>query len=136
MEIGAGSGYAAAVLARIAGEVYTIEYIEKLAETALGALVKIGSDNVQVIHADGTLGWQQEAPYDAIVVTAGGPRIPETLKSQLKIGGCMVIPVGTRERAQELVRVTRLSEIDFKTEDLADVRFVPLVGEEGWGGNR
>jgi len=98
--------------------------------------VKIGSDNVQVIHADGTLGWQQEAPYDAIVVTAGGPRIPETLKSQLKIGGCMVIPVGTRERAQELVRVTRLSEIDFKTEDLADVRFVPLVGEEGWGGNR
>jgi len=136
LEIGAGSGYAAAVLARIAGEVYTIECIENLAESALSALIKIGSDNVQVIHADGTLGWQQEAPYDAIVVTAGGPRIPETLKSQLKIGGCMVIPVGTRERAQELVRVTRLSEIDFKTEDLADVRFVPLVGEEGWGGNR
>jgi protein-L-isoaspartate(D-aspartate) O-methyltransferase len=132
LEIGAGSGYAAAVLARIAGEVYTIEYIEKLAENALGALVKIGCDNVHVIHADGTLGWELEAPYDAIVVTAGGPRIPESLKQQLKIGGCMVIPVGTQERAQELVRVTRLSETDFKTEDLADVRFVPLVGEEGW----
>jgi protein-L-isoaspartate(D-aspartate) O-methyltransferase len=132
LEIGAGSGYAAAVLAQIAGEVYTIERIEQLAHSANTALAKIGCDNVHVIHGDGTLGWEQEAPYDAIVVTAGGPRVPDSLKHQLKTGGCLVIPVGNDTRAQELVRVIRESEDEFRTEDLADVRFVPLVGEEGW----
>lgn len=132
LEIGAGSGYAAAILARIASKVYSIERIAPLAESARSALSKAGYSNVEVINADGTLGWEQEAPYDAIVVTAGGPRVPDSLKNQLKIGGCIVIPVGTQERAQELVRVTRVAETEFKTEELADVRFVPLVGEEGW----
>jgi protein-L-isoaspartate(D-aspartate) O-methyltransferase len=80
LEIGAGSGYAAAVLAQIAGEVYTIERIDQLAQSADAALTKVGCDNVRVIHADGTRGWEQEAPYDAIVVTAGGPRVPDSLK--------------------------------------------------------
>jgi len=132
LEVGAGSGYAAAVLAQIAGEVYTIERIGQLAQKAGSVLSENGYENVHVIHADGTLGWPQQAPYDAIVVTAGGPEVPESLKSQLKTGGRLVIPVGTDTRAQELVRVTRVSQTGFKTEDLSDVRFVPLIGEQGW----
>jgi protein-L-isoaspartate(D-aspartate) O-methyltransferase len=132
LEVGAGSGYAAAVLAEIASEVYTIERIAQLAQKAGAALSEIGCENAHVIHADGTLGWPDLAPYDAIVVAAGGPEVPESLKNQLKTGGRLVIPIGTDTRSQELVRVTRISETDFKTEDLADVRFVPLIGEQGW----
>jgi protein-L-isoaspartate(D-aspartate) O-methyltransferase len=132
LEIGAGSGYAAAVLGEIAGEVYTIERVGALAERAREALATLGYDNVHVLHADGTLGWADAAPFDAIVVAAAGPAVPDSLKSQLKVGGRLVIPVGPRPYAQELVRVTRVSESDFATEDLADVRFVPLVGEQGW----
>jgi protein-L-isoaspartate(D-aspartate) O-methyltransferase len=132
LEIGTGSGYAAAVLAEIAGEVYTVERIEQLAETAALRLADLGYKNVHVRHADGTLGWSEHAPYDAIIVAAGGPQIPDTLKRQLKVGGRLVIPVGTDQRAQELVRVTRTSDDKFMTEDIADVRFVPLVGQEGW----
>ncbi|MFT5501181.1 MAG: protein-L-isoaspartate(D-aspartate) O-methyltransferase [Woeseiaceae bacterium] len=132
LEIGAGSGYAAAVLAEIAGEVYTIERIEELATHAASTLADLNYENVEVIHADGTLGLPEHAPFDAIVVTAGGPNVPEALKKQLKIGGRMVIPVGSYQGIQELVRVTRLSQSDYKQEDLADVRFVPLVGAEGW----
>ena len=132
LEIGAGSGYAAAVLAEIAGEVYTIERIEELATHAASTLADLNYENIEVIHADGTLGLPEHAPFDAIVVTAGGPNVPETLKKQLKIGGRMVIPVGSYQGIQELVRVTRLSQSDYKQEDLADVRFVPLVGAEGW----
>lgn len=132
LEIGTGSGYAAAVLAQIASEVYTVERIGHLAEGARTALAETDCDNVHVIHGDGTLGWEEQAPYDAIVVAAGGPRVPDSLKNQLKIGGHLVIPVGTHARSQELVRVSRISEQEFKTEDLADVRFVPLLGEEGW----
>ncbi len=132
LEVGTGSGYAAAVLADIAGEVYSIERIDQLAQKARVSLREIGCENVQVIHADGTLGWPDQAPYDAIVVTAGGPRVPGTLRNQLKVGGRLVIPVGIEPRSQELVRVTRLSESEFGTEDLADVRFVPLIGEQGW----
>ena len=129
LEIGTGSGYAAAVLAEIAGEVYTVERIEQLAQEAV---LKLGYKNVHVRQADGTLGWPEHAPYDAIIVAAGGPEIPDTLKRQLKVGGRLVIPVGTHPRAQELVRVTRSLDDKFETEDLADVRFVPLVGKEGW----
>ncbi len=136
LEIGAGSGYAAAVLSQIAGEVYTVERIGQLAEKAAALLVELGYDNVHVLHGDGTLGWKEHAPYDAIVVTAGGPDVPESLKQQLEIGGRLVIPVGTDPRIQELVRVTRLSEVKYKSEDIADVRFVPLVGEEGWAATR
>jgi protein-L-isoaspartate(D-aspartate) O-methyltransferase len=84
------------------------------------------------VHGDGTLGWSAAAPYDAIIVAAGGPEVPESLKQQLKVGGRLVIPVGTDPRAQELVRVTRISNDKFESEDIADVRFVPLVGKEGW----
>src|SRR5271165_2556283 len=132
LEIGTGSGYAAAVLGEIAADVYTVERIGALAEEAASALRTLGYHNVHVVHADGTLGWAAAAPYDAIIVAAGGPEIPASLKAQLKIGGRLVIPVGTDPRAQELVRVTRTSKDDFKTEDIADVRFVPLVGKEGW----
>jgi protein-L-isoaspartate(D-aspartate) O-methyltransferase len=132
LEIGTGSGYAAAVLAEIAGEVYTIERIEELATQAASKLAELGYDNVQVIHADGTLGLAEQAPFDAIVVTAGGPEVPQFLKEQLKVGGRLVIPVGADRNVQELVRVTRLSPSHYRQEDLADVRFVPLVGEAGW----
>ena len=132
LEIGAGSGYAAAVLGEIAGEVYTVERHGQLAEKAASVLADLGYENVHVLHGDGTLGWAEHAPYDAIVVTAGGPKVPQTLKEQLKVGGRLVIPVGADARVQELVRVTRISEDAYEQEDLADVRFVPLIGEEGW----
>jgi protein-L-isoaspartate(D-aspartate) O-methyltransferase len=133
LEIGTGSGYAAAVLAEIAADVYTIERIEGLADMASAVLDDLGYHNVHVRLGDGTLGWPEEAPFDGIVVTAGGPDVPDTLQHQLKIGGRLVIPVGTSSWYQELVRVTRVSETEFKTEDLIPVRFVPLIGEEGWG---
>jgi protein-L-isoaspartate(D-aspartate) O-methyltransferase len=132
LEIGTGSGYAAAVLSRIAKDVYTVERIGQLAEKSASTLAKLGYGNVHVLHADGTRGWPDHAPYDAIVVAAGGPQVPESLKSQLKIGGRLVIPVGADRRLQELVRVVRVSEHEYTTEELADVRFVPLVGAEGW----
>ena len=132
LEIGTGSGYAAAVLAEIAGEVYTVERIGQLAEKAASVLSGLGYHNVHVLHDDGTRGWPDHAPYDAIVVAAGGPKVPEALRAQLKVGGRLVIPIGSDARAQELVRVTRVSQDDYEQEDLADVRFVPLLGQEGW----
>jgi protein-L-isoaspartate(D-aspartate) O-methyltransferase len=132
LEIGAGSGYAAAVLSEIAGEVYTVERIGQLAEKAASTLHDLGYHKVRVLHGDGTKGWPEHAPYDGIIVAAGGPAVPESLKEQLKVGGRLVIPVGQDPRVQELVRITRISEDEYKREDLADVRFVPLVGEEGW----
>jgi protein-L-isoaspartate(D-aspartate) O-methyltransferase len=133
LEIGAGSGYAAAVFSEIAGNVYTVERLGQLADKAAATLADLGYDNVHVLHGDGTRGWPEYAPYDAIVVAAGGPQVPESLKEQLKIGGRLVIPVGADQRSQELVRVTRVSKSEYRSEDIADVRFVPLIGEEGWG---
>ena len=132
LEVGTGSGYAAAVLAQVAGEVYTVERIGQLAEKAAATLSTLGVTNVHVLHGDGTLGWPEHAPYDAIVVAAGGPQVPETLKSQLKIGGRLVIPVGRDRRVQELLRIVRIGPHEYTTEELADVRFVPLLGAEGW----
>jgi protein-L-isoaspartate(D-aspartate) O-methyltransferase len=132
LEIGAGSGYAAAILSRIAGDVFTVERIGELAAKASERLSDLGYHNVHVLHADGTRGWPEHAPYDAIIVAAGGPEVPKSLKQQLAVGGRLVIPVGSDPRIQELVRVTRIGEDEFKTEDIADVRFVPLLGEEGW----
>ena len=132
LEIGTGSGYAAAVLSQIAKDVYTVERIGQLAQRSAATLAKLGYGNVHVRHGDGTLGWPEHAPYDAIVVAAGGPEVPESLKAQLKIGGRLVIPVGANRRLQELVRVVRVSEGEYTTEELADVRFVPLVGAQGW----
>jgi protein-L-isoaspartate(D-aspartate) O-methyltransferase len=132
LEIGTGSGYAAAVLSEIAASVYTVERLGELADKAAAALAELGYDNVHVLHGDGTRGWPQQAPYDAIVVAAGAPQVPESLKEQLKIGGRLVIPVGADQRTQELVRVVRVSKDKYRSEDIADVRFVPLIGEEGW----
>ena len=132
LDIGTGSGYAAAVLSLIVRDVYSIERIESLADTARDTLRALGYDNVQVIHGDGSKGWPAGAPYDAIVAAAAGPEVPESLKEQLKIGGRLVMPVGSDTGAQRLVRVTRLSERDYDVQNLTGVRFVPLLGEEGW----
>jgi protein-L-isoaspartate(D-aspartate) O-methyltransferase len=131
LEIGAGSGYAAAILSRVAHKVYTIERHAVLAETARDRLARLGHDNVEVRCGDGTLGWSEHAPFDAIVVAAGGPEVPPSLLDQLAIGGRLVIPVGT-SRAQQLVRVTRRSATELHREDLGAVMFVPLIGAEGW----
>ena len=132
LEIGAGSGYAAAVLSEIASEVFTIERIGQLAERAAANLAKAGCDNVHVRHADGTEGWSDEAPFDAILVSAGAPDVPKSLMRQLRIGARMVVPVGSDPRSQELIRITRVDDEEYEREDIADVRFVPLIGKEGW----
>jgi len=132
LEVGTGSGYAAAILARVAREVYTIERHAELANTAARRLREHGFDNVQVLHGDGTLGWPEHAPYDAIVVAAGGPEVPRPLLDQLAIGGRLVIPVGEEKNLQSLVRITRTGPDDYNHEELCDVRFVPLVGIQGW----
>ncbi len=132
LEIGTGSGYAAAVLAEIAAEVFTIERVSELADRAADTLGDQGYVNAHVRHGDGTLGWAESAPYDAIVVTAGGPKVPESLKQQLTVGGRLVMPVGTNPLFQSLVQVVRSSDDQFDTTDLGAVRFVALVGKEGW----
>ena len=131
LEIGAGSGYAAAILGAMVREVDTVERIEWLAQTAAERLARLGITNVHVHHADGTLGWSPNAPYEAIAVAAGAPRPPQPLLDQLAVGGRMVLPHGLAEY-QRLVRITRQSATHFIEEDLGDVRFVPLVGAEGW----
>ncbi|MFI5325160.1 MAG: protein-L-isoaspartate(D-aspartate) O-methyltransferase [Candidatus Rokuibacteriota bacterium] len=132
LEIGTGSGYGAAVLSRIAAEVYTVERVRALVEEARDRLAGLGYANVHVLEGDGTLGWAEHAPYDAIVVTAGGPRVPEALLSQLAAGGRLIMPVGSGARHQRLVRVTRTEAPEYRYEDLEEVAFVPLIGAEGW----
>jgi len=132
LEVGAGSGYAAAVLGELARQVYTIERHARLARTAVERLTRDGHMNVHVRHGDGTLGWPEKAPFDAIVVAAGGPGVPESLRRQLAIGGRLVMPVGDVAGSQHLVRITRTAEDQYQEERLGDVRFVPLIGAEGW----
>jgi len=132
LEIGTGSGYAAAILGRLAKDVFSVERIESLATSARLRLASLGFENVHVLHGDGTLGWAEHAPYDAIAVAAGGPEVPKTLLAQLAIGGRLVIPVGKDESSQVLLRVTRLGQDEFREESLTQVRFVPLIGEQGW----
>jgi len=132
LEIGTGSGYAAAILGEIAGEVFTVERVKELADRAAEVLVEQGYANTHVRHGDGTLGWPEHAPYEAIVVTAGGPKVPDTLKQQLAIGGRLVMPVGKSQLFQRLVQVVRISNDRFDSTDLGGVRFVSLVGKEGW----
>lgn len=132
LEVGAGSGYAAGVASRIAGRVYAIERHDALAKLAANRLGRLGYDNVEVRTGDGTRGWPEAAPFDAILVAAGGPRAPEALKAQLKVGGRMVIPVGESRTEQRLIRVTRTGLTGFEEEDLGAVTFVPLIGEQGW----
>ena len=130
LEIGTGTGYAAAVLAELATHVDTIERIPELAATARVRLAAMGY-SINVHTGDGTLGWPSHAPYDAIVVTAGGPRVPPALVEQLAPGGRLVMPVGDVED-QHLLRVTALDNGKCSTEDLGAVIFVPLVGVAGW----
>ena len=132
LEIGTGSGYAAAVLAEIVEQVYTVERHEILVKSSRNRFDHLGYDNIKILHGDGTLGWPEHAPYDAIVVAAGGPDVPDHLKEQLAIGGRMVIPVGNTLSTQKLLRIRRLNEKEFLKEDLGDVRFVPLIGAAGW----
>lgn len=134
LEIGTGSGYAAAVLAEIAAQVYTLERHADLAESARQTLTRLEYRNIKVTHSDGTLGWPAAAPYQGIVVAAGAPLVPQALKQQLAIGGRLVIPVGSSEREQTLMRVTRTDKNHYEEEQLSDVRFVPLIGEAGWPG--
>ena len=132
LEIGTGSGYAAAVLSRCAAEVFTVERIDILAEEARERLESLGYRNVKVQLSDGTMGWQEHAPYDGIVVTAGAPEVPEELQAQLAIGGRLVIPVGPTPYLQNLVRVRKTAQGELKREELCAVRFVPLIGKQGW----
>jgi protein-L-isoaspartate(D-aspartate) O-methyltransferase len=136
LEIGTGSGYAAAVLSRLAREVFTVERLESLANEARERLARLGYRNVRVLCGDGTLGWPEHAPYDAIAVAAGGPEIPKALLSQLSPNGRLVIPVGPDESSQVLVRVVREGDQRFREEPMMPVRFVPLIGEQGWPQDR
>jgi protein-L-isoaspartate(D-aspartate) O-methyltransferase len=131
LEIGTGSGYAAAVMSQIAGHVYTMERFSSLAEEAGLRFKRLGYHNVIVRKGDGSRGWPEAAPFDAIVVAAAAPGIPQALKEQLEIGGHLVIPVGS-EDDQRLLRLTRRDAAVFEEEDLGGVRFVPLIGIEGW----
>lgn len=132
LEIGTGSGYAAAVLAQIAGEVYTVERHQSLTDDARRRLTDLGYRNAHVRCGDGTLGWPEAAPFDAIVVAAGGPQVPESLQTQLAPGGRLVVPVGAARDLQHLTRVTRGPGDAYTQENLGPVRFVPLIGAEGW----
>ena len=132
LEVGTGSGYAAAVMSRIAGRVYTIERHATLAEVARQRFDRLGYDNIEVRAGDGTKGWGGAAPFDAIVVAAAGPGAPLALQEQLDVGGRLVIPVGNEPDDQRLLKVTRTGATTYAEEDLGGVQFVPLIGEEGW----
>jgi len=132
LEVGTGSGYAAAILSRVASEVYTIERHQSLAHQASERLKHLKYSNVHVLCGDGTLGWPEHAPYDGIVVAASGPEAPRSLIEQLKPGGRLVIPAGPSAREQTLLRITRINKDEVEIEELGAVRFVPLIGEQGW----
>ena len=132
LEVGSGCGYQAAVLSMLAHWVYTVERVPELAERAEHTLRELGYTNVTCRTGDGTLGWKEKGPFDAIIVTASGPKVPPPLKEQLAEGGRLVMPVGDLYRGQVIVRVTRVDADRFETEELLDVAFVPLIGEYGW----
>lgn len=133
LEVGAGSGYAAAVMSRIAGKVVAIERQHDLAEVARERIRRLGYDNVQIVEGDGTRGWPPQAPYDAILAAASGSHVPPQWVEQLAQRGRIVMPVGDPGWVQKLIKVTRGPAGQLITEDLGGVRFVPLIGEEGWG---
>lgn len=130
LEIGTGSGYQTAVLAELAARVFTIERIQSLSVNARKVLYAQHCEHVTFRVGDGTLGWKEEAPFDGIIVTAGAPVVPEALCEQLKVGGCLVIPVGNEEE-QELLRLTK-TETGLKEERFGACRFVRLIGRQGW----
>jgi len=130
LEVGAGSGYQAAILAELAKEVITVERLPALVEGTRRVLDKLGYTNVTVHVAEEALGWKREAPYDAIIVTAAAPKVPSELVAQLRIGGRMVIPVGSRH-VQELCKIVRRTDKNI-VENLGGCRFVPLIGKGAW----
>jgi protein-L-isoaspartate(D-aspartate) O-methyltransferase len=132
LEVGAGSGYAAAVMSRIAGQVVAIERQPDLVKVAQERMQRLGYDNVRLVEGDGTRGWEAEAPYDAIVAAASGSHVPPAWVKQLTEGGRIVMPVGEPNWIQKLIKVTKGPAGNLITEDLGGVRFVPLIGEEGW----
>src|SRR3954452_4452999 len=132
LEVRAGSGYAAAVLSHIADRVYAIERHPSLGEAARRRFERLGYDNVELRVGDGTKGWPEVAPFDAILVSAGGPEVPSALKEQLAIQGRLVIPVGKDRHDQALLKITRTSATAFEQDNLGAVAFVPLIGEQGW----
>jgi protein-L-isoaspartate(D-aspartate) O-methyltransferase len=135
LEVGTGSGYAAAVLSHLASSVTTIERIPALASSAEQRLARLGYANVHVVHGDGSLGCAENAPYDAIAVAAVGPEPPPALLAQLSVGGRLVMPVGP-DGAQTLMRLTRVDPDTYEEESLANVRFVPLIGQQGFASSR
>jgi protein-L-isoaspartate(D-aspartate) O-methyltransferase len=135
LEIGVGSGYAAAVMSRIGRRVHAIDRHGELADLARDRMARLGYDNVVVRTGDGTQGWPENAPFDVILVAASGPEVPEPLCRQLVIGGRLVMPVGDPDE-QQLVRVTRTARDAYREEELGPVRFVPLIGVHGWNGDR
>ena len=133
LELGTGSGYQTAILARLGGQVYSIERVKPLLDGAFERLMDLGIRNVHFRHGDGTLGWPQEAPFDRILITAGAPEVPrELLLAQLIDGGLAVLPIGP-EDDQMLVEVRRRGD-ELLTTDVCPCRFVKLIGKEGWGG--
>jgi protein-L-isoaspartate(D-aspartate) O-methyltransferase len=132
LEVGAGSGYAAAVISQIANRVHAIERHGSLVDAARARFARLGYDNIELMAGDGTRGWPQAAPFDAILVAAGGPDVPSALKAQLAIGGRLVIPVGRQQYGQALLKITRIKDDEYTEENLGAVAFVPLIGEQGW----
>ena len=132
LEVGAGSGYAAAVISRIADKVIGIERQHDLVDVATERLRRLGYDNVEIVEGDGTKGCRGEAPFDAILAAASGSHVPRPLVEQLAPGGRIVMPVGEPGWVQELVKVTKQEDGILRQENLGEVRFVPLIGEEGW----
>ena len=130
LEIGTGSGYQTAVLGELSKKVYTIERITPLMEKAIQLLGRLGYSNIIFKAYDGTLGWKERQPFDAIIVTAGAPRVPDPLLDQLVVGGRMLIPIGDKY-SQELIKVTKRKK-DYKKENLGGCRFVDLIGVYGW----
>ncbi|MFW6232752.1 MAG: protein-L-isoaspartate(D-aspartate) O-methyltransferase [Bacteroidota bacterium] len=133
LEIGTGSGYQAAILNAAGPEVYSIERIEELHNSANEMFDKLGI-NIHTKHGDGTLGWPEHAPYDGIIITAAAPKLPENLYGQLKIGGRIVAPVGTLE-SQIMYVIIRIDENGFEIRKKDRFKFVPLIGKAGWDGN-
>jgi protein-L-isoaspartate(D-aspartate) O-methyltransferase len=131
LEVGTGSGYQAAVLALLADRVFSLERIPSLARRARKVLDECGFGKVNIRLADGTQGWQEMAPFDAILVTAGAPEVPQHYLDQLAVGGRLVIPVGDRE-SQLLLRITRTGKKEYMEEKMLGCRFVPLIGNHGW----
>ena len=131
LEIGAGSGYQTAVLAMLARKVFAIERLPQLADEARSRLTQLGIRNVTLKAGDGTNGWDAYRPFDAILVAAGGPEVPDPLVHQLAVGGRLVVPVGKDQKHQTLIRVVR-TETGWTQEDFGPVAFVPLIGEHGW----